>query len=126
MHASALTQVGHEHRRSEAGDEHVYALAVPADLPLFADHFAGSPLLPAFCQLGEVVTRIHEAWADLGPWQGAASIKFKAPIRPGSAVELLLRRKSGQSAVKFTIATGDTVFAEGVLKFGSADEAPAA
>jgi 3-hydroxymyristoyl/3-hydroxydecanoyl-(acyl carrier protein) dehydratase len=116
-----LAELSHE--RLAAADAHAdveqhrFVLAVPAALTVLEGHFPGSPILPAFAELAEVVTRIHRAWPDLGPWQGAPTVKFQAPIRPGFVLELRLHRAQGAGQVRFTITAAGTPCASGTLTF---------
>jgi len=117
---NTLVEESHHWVARGSKPECVFVLHAPQDMPLFADHFEGSPLLPAFSQMGELVTRAHRVWPDLGPWEGASNIKFKAPIRPGSQVHMRLTRLRSDT-VKFSMLVQDTVCATGSLAFGCDD-----
>lgn len=112
-----LEELQWEHSSSDP-HRHRFLLHAPADLWVFVHHFPASPLLPAFCQLGEVLTRVRRAWPELGPLLGAPAIKFKAPIRPDTRLELNLVRVDGGQRIKFTIAAAAEVYASGTLMFG--------
>lgn len=127
--------VEHSHERLDGGDgeEHRFVLMVPADLPVLAGHFPGSPIVPAFVELREVVGRVGRVWPELGPYQGATALKFQAPIRPGAELELRLRRAPGSDRVRFTLtittgtsttgtSTTGTQCAMGTLVFGAASK----
>lgn len=96
-------------------------LAVPEDLPVFEAHFPGDAILPAHVEVREVVKHSGLAWPDLGAWQGSAGIKFKAPIRPGMRLELILRRDEAAQRVAFTLMHDEEVCAQGSLRFASED-----
>lgn len=113
---SELAELSHTWVHDSTTPECIFTFAVPSSTPMLEAHFPGSALLPAFSQLGTVVSRAHRAWPDLGQWEGASSIKFKAPIRPGSEVELRLTR-TGPGKVKFAFRVEETVCATGALAF---------
>lgn len=117
------------HEPLTQGQEHRFVLRVPVDLPVLAGHFPGSPIVPAFVELREVVRRVGRAWPGLGRWHGATSLKFQAPIRPGAELELRLARPDGGHRVRFTltIVAGEalgTQCATGTLVFGEEVAAP--
>lgn len=116
-----LTESSHERVRDDAVVEHRFVLGVPESLAVFADHFPGAPLLPAFIQLTEVIRRINRVWPDLGAWSGASAMKFKSPIRPGSDIVLDLRRVRGTGEVQFSISREHTACASGTLLFTSTE-----
>ena len=120
-----LTELSHERVRDDAVVEHRFVLAVPGSLAVFADHFPGAPLLPAFIQLTEVIRRINRVWPDLGAWSGASAMKFKSPILPGSDIVLDLRRARGAGEVAFSISREHTACASGTLLFTRAKVGPA-
>ncbi|MBL4689668.1 MAG: hypothetical protein JKY37_34085 [Nannocystaceae bacterium] len=113
---SELAELSHAWVDDSPDPECIFTFAVPESTPMSEAHFPGSALLPAFSQLGAVVSRVHRVWPQLGQWQGASSIKFKAPIRPGSKVELRLTR-TGPGTVKFAFRVEETLCANGTLAF---------
>lgn len=122
---TGLVELNHDHVPDAGCDEHEFVLAVPTNLPVFADHFAASPILPAYIQVSEVVARARRAWPDLGTWAGASAMKFQAPIRPGTSLVLRLRRCADRHRVEFWISAADTPCARGTLAFASLDTGPA-
>ncbi|MCX4247047.1 hypothetical protein [Paraliomyxa miuraensis] len=124
---NALHELEHHALSTSESEEHRYVLAVPSELPVLAAHFPGSPIVPAFVELREVVGRAASAWPRLGAWRGASALKFQAPIRPGDRLELRLRRAEGTERVRFTIVITDgsapgTRCAVGTLLFEGAQE----
>ncbi len=94
-------------------------LAVGTDLPVFDAHFPGHAIYPAYLEVREAVRHSRRSWPDLGAWQGANSIKFKAAVTPGMQIALELRRDEAAPHVRFTIAHHTNVCAKGDLCFAS-------
>jgi 3-hydroxymyristoyl/3-hydroxydecanoyl-(acyl carrier protein) dehydratase len=115
-----LAELGHERLAVTDEEQHRFVLAVPANLSVLEGHFPGSPILPAYAELAEVIERIHRVWPELGPWQGAPTVKFQAPIRPDTELELRLHRAPGAGQVRFTITAAGTPCASGTLAFALA------
>ncbi len=92
---------------------------VPADLPLFRDHFETSPVLPAFFIVDFVVAQVRAAWPGLGPWRSMPKLKLLLPLQPDHVLVLKLRRSTDE--VQFSLAVhseaDDAAAATGVLRF---------
>lgn len=103
-----------EEFNARSGQIHVF---IDPDLPLFAGHFPGNPLLPGVVQLDCVVSAAALMFEELGEdrFEGLASLKFKAPVRPGDRVSISLVRNSNR--VAFTLTTGDTICTQGQLLY---------
>jgi 3-hydroxyacyl-[acyl-carrier-protein] dehydratase len=81
---------------------YVHVLGIAKDLPAFAGHFPGRPILPGALLLDEVLERIaRDRDLDLKEWQ-VSSAKFLAGIGPG---DVLTIEHSGEAegAVRFSV-----------------------
>jgi acyl-CoA synthetase (AMP-forming)/AMP-acid ligase II len=98
---------------------------VPADHPAFAGHFPGQPLLPGALLVSEVMEamrRVPAMAARLGPQPTLAAVKFLAPVRPGSRIDIALHPETGAArGVRFEVRCGHVVAASGRW---TASEAP--
>lgn len=103
-----------------AGDDHIeIRLDVPPELPCFADHFAGAPMLPGVLQLGWAVRFAQQQYGIHAPLTQVQHLKFQHPITPGSALTLHLQR-SGERDIRFRYATPDHACSSGRLNFADA------
>ena len=68
-----------------------------ADLPMFAGHFPGLPIMPAVAQIAmlQALIRQHSPWSTT-TIIGGTKLKFSARIQPGDTLTLRLQR-SGAS-----------------------------
>lgn len=103
-------------------------LRVLPDAWCFGGHFDGQPILPGIVQINDlVVPQARRLWPQLGGLRRAQSLKFKAPITPGAAIDLHLHPPAPKSdpsgkggeraAVRFVIELAGDVCASGSLLF---------
>jgi 3-hydroxyacyl-[acyl-carrier-protein] dehydratase len=94
-------------------------LDVPPQLPCFADHFAGAPMLPGVLQLGWAVRLAQQQFGIDTPLLQVSQLKFQHPIAPGSELSLQLRR-GGARDVEFHYRTATRDCSSGRLSFADA------
>jgi predicted hotdog family 3-hydroxylacyl-ACP dehydratase len=92
---------------------------VPADLPHFAGHFPGEPLLPGVVQLEWALALASERLGLGGAPCALEALKFREPLRPGQAFELRLEARSG---LRFELESEGRGIASGRVR---CDPAPA-
>ncbi len=85
-------------------------LHLNADLPWFAGHFPGAPLLPGVTQLQ---LAIHFARAEnllAGEFQGMDQLKFQRPLRPDDRCWLILRAHGyGQLRFEYRLGSAEDI-----------------
>ncbi len=103
-----------------------------ADLPMFAGHFPGLPIMPAVAQIAmlQALIRQHSLWSTT-TITGGTKLKFSARIQPGDTLILRLQRSgarfdtgsdigSGTDTVRFSIANQAGPASQGVLTLSGA------
>jgi 3-hydroxymyristoyl/3-hydroxydecanoyl-(acyl carrier protein) dehydratase len=93
-------------------------LCVPGDLPVFAGHFPGVPIVPGVIQLGWVAELSRAHGLAAGQFVGIASAKFRRILQPG--VELQVRLQPGRlgDEVQFEFKVDDFLVSCGRIRFG--------
>ena len=90
---------------SVTGDGLRWTFLVPADLPFFAGHFPGQPILPGVVALGWMLAAAERFLArPTGPVE-LLNVKFPGVILPGAEVELTVIPRAGgrlQATVRST------------------------
>lgn len=98
--------------------QHTAPLCVAADHPALPGHFPGRPVVPGVVVL-ERVLEAAEAW--LGSPLAARrlpAVKFTAPLLPGVRAEL--RLAWAEPVLRFEVADGERVLAQGQFELGPA------
>lgn len=87
---------------------------VPADLPAFAGHFPGRPIVPGVVLVDRALLAIGQALGRplAGTRLGAA--KFFSPVGPGETLVFSFSALAGGD-IRFTIRAGDREVASGNL-----------
>ena len=82
----------------------VLEFVIPASSDFFDGHFPEYKLLPAVAQF-EVVTRFSRKYFDTQRWVPSIKrIKFSAPIRPDTKIQLELTYKAEKQSVTFNLS----------------------
>lgn len=82
-------------------------------LPLFADHFPGNPIVPAFHQLARI-TEAASLWLGIEPARiRMRGVKFLRPIEPGVLVDLLFSSRSSLIGGAFSLTSGGEIATQG-------------
>lgn len=87
---------------------------VPGDLPAFAGHFPGHPIVPGVVLLDRVMQLALAHAGDSRPGWQVAQAKFLHPCGPGDALRFLLR-PGVRGGLVFSIHLGDREVASGSL-----------
>jgi 3-hydroxymyristoyl/3-hydroxydecanoyl-(acyl carrier protein) dehydratase len=98
-----------------SGEERESGFTVDAGHPSLAGHFPGEPVLPGVVVLDRVIEAAQE-W--LGPGLavvGLPQAKFMAPLRPGDAARISLRRAGDK--LHFRVVCGERLAATGLIEF---------
>ncbi|MEO8544717.1 MAG: 3-hydroxyacyl-ACP dehydratase [Burkholderiaceae bacterium] len=90
---------------------------VPDDLPAFAGHFPGQPIVPGVVLLDRALLLAQAAQGPEarhgGGWQ-VSQVKFLSPCGPGD--ELVFELRAGlRAGCAFTVRCGDRAVASGLL-----------
>lgn len=103
--------VGH-HRRDGSV---IIELAVPEDLPLFAGHFPGAPILPGVILISWAATCAEAYLGWRGDSLGIDHLKFNAAVWPRETLQLTLSL-TPTGGVKFEFQAGGKAKAAGVFR----------
>jgi len=90
-------------------------LAVPDDLPLFAGHFPGAPILPGVILISWAATCAEAYLGWKGDSLGVDHLKFNAAVWPGESLQLALSLTPA-GGVKFEFQAGGKAKAAGVFR----------
>jgi hypothetical protein len=105
--------------KAVTGRPGVFDVHVPSDLAYFEGHFEGDPILPGVVQLEVLVARqVAATWPDLARVREITRLRFRAPIRPGDDLLLILARPA-PDRVEFEVKRGETSCSSGTLHFGT-------
>ncbi|MEM1434025.1 MAG: hypothetical protein AAGG11_08235 [Pseudomonadota bacterium] len=74
-------------------------IAVPSELPCFAGHFPGRPLLPGVLQLVWARALLH-CWQPDAAVGTIRQLKFRQPVEPPAVLRVVLHRSAGKIAAR--------------------------
>lgn len=121
MSATGSAQAANEPRWEgiEANETELRARChITVDLPCFAGHFPGQPILPGVLQLRWALALAAGAFAGRYPqdrFAGLARIKFKQPVVPPATLGFELKEMS--SGLKLRVLSAAGLHCEGHLKY---------
>jgi len=101
------------HRRQDGSV--IVELAVPEDLPLFAGHFPGAPILPGVILISWAATCAEAYLGWRGDSRGIDHLKFNAAVWPRETLQLTLSL-TPTGGVKFEFQAGGKAKAAGVFR----------
>ncbi|MGL4250384.1 MAG: 3-hydroxyacyl-ACP dehydratase FabZ family protein [Aeromonas sp.] len=91
--------------RQASADGVQLLLHLSADLPWFAGHFPGAPLLPGVTQLQLAIHFARTEKLLTGEFQGMDQLKFQRPLRPDDRCWLILHAHGdGQLRFEYRLA----------------------
>lgn len=92
-------------------------LMISPELPCFAGHFDGFPLVPGVVQVGWVVTLATRFLSINSHVKFIEKLKFTHPIQPNQQIHLVIKRANNGQAIDFTYKNKDRPCAQGRVVF---------
>lgn len=99
------------------GAEAAFRLALGEDSPAFQGHFPGFPILPGVLQVDWAIHLGAEVFGPLGTFTGLHDLKFQGLIRPGDALDLVLRWDAERRALAFAYTVANDRKSSGTACF---------
>ncbi len=87
---------------------------VPVDLPAFAGHFPGRPIVPGVVLLDRMLGLIAAGQGRTPVGWSIANAKFLSPVGPGETLTFTWRTRPG-GAIEFAISGAGGTVASGLL-----------
>ena len=91
-------------------------LRLDPDLPWFAGHFPGAPLLPVVTQIHWVMHYAASLLKLAQPFHGVDQLKFQRPLRPGAECSLRLQWQADKGQLLFQYLLGDEPASSGRVR----------
>jgi 3-hydroxyacyl-[acyl-carrier-protein] dehydratase len=91
---------------------------VPTDLPAFAGHFPGNPIVPGVVLLDHALFRAQTLWGHEGGFWHVTKAKFLSPVRPGELLRFKLEI-TPHSSIRFDIFSNDRAVASGTFSIST-------
>ena len=91
-------------------------LRLDPDLPWFAGHFPGAPLLPGVTQIHWVMHYAASLLKLAQPFHGVDQLKFQRPLRPGAECSLRLHWQADKDQLLFHYLLGDEPASSGRVR----------
>ena len=87
---------------------------VPVDLPAFAGHFEGNPIVPGVVLLDQALVRAQALFEGDGALWQVTQAKFLKPVGPGECLRFVLEI-TPRGSIRFDVVSGDRVVASGAF-----------
>jgi 3-hydroxymyristoyl/3-hydroxydecanoyl-(acyl carrier protein) dehydratase len=93
------------------------SLRVPPALECFAGHFPGQPILPGVVQIHWAVRLARRHFDGLEDSYGVLRFKCRAPVLPGTELQLVLGCDAARSSVTFAFSDAQRTVSSGKILF---------
>ncbi|WP_226565280.1 ApeI family dehydratase [Shewanella chilikensis] len=103
----------HRHQDNEAS----WRLSIPAELPMFAGHFPGQPVLPGVTQLDWAVRLGSQAFGYDAEVAVLEVLKFQQLLLPNMQVTLSISNNPAKGKLSFSYSNGEQKFGSGRIAF---------
>lgn len=103
----------HRHQDNEAS----WRLSIAAELPMFAGHFPGQPVLPGVTQLDWAVRLGSQAFGYDTEVAVLEVLKFQQLLLPNMQVTLSISNNPAKGKLSFSYSDGEQKFGSGRIAF---------
>ena len=84
---------------SREGESYRARVRLEPESPLLRGHFPGHPILPGIAQLGLALGGARELVGGEASLVSLRGVRFRRPVRPGDAIELVVTRSAAPGSV---------------------------
>lgn len=109
-----LPELLHLEKNSESSE---FSLLIAPDLPCFAGHFEGFPLVPGVVQIGWVIEFASQFLSLNAQVKLVEKLKFTHPILPNYQVQLQIKLLNHGQSMDFWYKKGDLLCSQGRVVF---------